>query len=530
VEPSGSELVLPFAVIEREGTQAEEFPIDMTLATILADVEKQREKAGMLRRREETLEFTSLLYWPIIITPWREGRHLVFDGMGVWSYVFSHGRIPDARSFAAAAGATRDYRSLKGLLTERAAYFDAFANLDNVPIMGLFIHEEFMRDILAHLALAKPRPLRGNPVLSSRLSEEDARKAVDRMRGLVTTMLTDREALAAAATGMEHALDTAKRDLAAQREATLQSYGNRIEGIRPDVNAKVAALEREREAKWSSMQPKLLDLQSSVRKADADLAAWDVEAKRRDDLAAAARARERRDAARADLERTRAQIAKYQDEMAQTRANFDRQVQAQWDRIRELERERDAEVAKLDKEEQNLVALVGKLSLGIGGLPRQLEEGVRFLESQGVQAAISDVTTVRMPIMVASFASDRGRRLVVYPPMVAKAGKGVLGGIKSTFGGAVLPLEPKTQQFEEIFRAGIEKAAAEDASLAAYLASIGNGNNLLHLANLKETLASGLARMKAQGWIKDKHERELIEALERHIAAAARTAPRGGAP
>ncbi|HEV8595785.1 MAG TPA: hypothetical protein VGR51_09675, partial [Thermoplasmata archaeon] len=107
----GSELVLPFAVIEREGGAAEEFPFEMTLATVLADVEKQREKAGMLRKREEGLEFASILYWPIVVAPWREGRHLVFDGMGVWSYVFPQGRIPDARAFAAAVDGAKDYKA-----------------------------------------------------------------------------------------------------------------------------------------------------------------------------------------------------------------------------------------------------------------------------------------------------------------------------------------------------------------------------------------------------------------------------------
>jgi len=65
----------------------------------------------------------------------------------------------------------------------------------------------------------------------------------------------------------------------------------------------------------------------------------------------------------------------------------------------------------------------------------------------------------------------------------------------------------------------------QDPSLAAYLASVGNGSNLLHLANLRELLRQGLAGLRAQGWIRDRHERDLIEALERHIALAAPSAP-----
>ncbi|MEK6852121.1 MAG: hypothetical protein AABY30_06250, partial [Candidatus Thermoplasmatota archaeon] len=376
-----SELVLPFAVIEREGGVAEEFPLEMTLATILADVEMQREKAGMLRRREEALEFASMLYWPMVVVPWRENRHLVFDGMGVWSYVFAQGRIPDARSFAGAIDAAKDYKSLLGLLNERAAYFDQFSNVDHVPIMGLFIHEEFMRDVLAHIALAKPRQLRGNPLLTPRLAPEHAKTAVERMRDVIEAMAKDLDALATAGKALEGALARARTELAALREKTAQAYGKKIDGIRPDVNAQVAKTEREREERWSAMQPKMLDLQAQARKVEADLAAWDAESRRRDDMAAASQARERRDTTRRDLERIRSDVARYQDEMAQARGNFDRQIQAQWDRIREVERERDAEVAKLGQEEQNVAALVGKLSLGLGGLTRQLQESVRFLDS-----------------------------------------------------------------------------------------------------------------------------------------------------
>jgi len=528
MEEPTSELVLPFAVIEREAGVAEEFPLEMTLATVLADMEKQREKAGLLRKREETLEFASMLYWPIVVVPWRDDRHLVFDGMGVWSYVISQGRIPDPDPFTAAADAAKDHTTLLALLTARAAYFDAFATVENLPIMGLFIHEEFMRDVLAHMALAKPRQVRGTPMLTPRLSQEHAKSAVGRMREVGITMSKDVEALARARGSLEEAQNRVRAQLSRTREETIQRFGARIEGVRPEVNARVAQLEREREERWVAMQPKLLDLQSHVRKVEADLAGWEQEARRKDNPEAASNAKKKREEARGEWDRARGDVARYQDEMAQTRSNYDRQVQAQWDRIREIERERDAEIARLNQEEQSLIGLVGRVLLGIAGLTRQLEERIRFLEGQGVPATVSGATVVRMPILVGSLTSERGRRLIVYPPMVAKAGKGVLGGIKSTLGGAVLPLEPKTQQFEEIFRGGIEKALAEDASLAAYLGSAGNANNLLHLGNLREMLSKGLREMKAQGWIKDKHERELIKALEHHIQWATRSAPRSG--
>ncbi len=520
--------MLPFAVIERDEGKAEEFPLEMTLATILADVEKQRERAGLLRRREEALEFASLLYWPVIVTPWRENRHLVFDGMGVWSYVFPQGRIPETRTFLNGLEMARDHRGIHTFLNERGAYFDNFAGVEHMPILGLFIHEEFMLDVLSHLALGKPRELRGNPVLRPRLTPDQAEQSMHKIRGLIETMMRDSEALSAVEKALESSLGRARKELEELREKTAHMYARKIEVIQPDVNAQVAKLEREREEKWAAMQPKLLDFQAQVQKAEADLAMWDAASRNRDDPTASQRARERRDVARREVLRTREQVDKYREEMTNTRTNYDRQVQAQWERIRSLERERDAEIQKLFQEEQAVVALVSRLTMGVRNLSKKVAEGVQFLESQGVAASIEGTTLVNMPIMVAGLASDRGRRMIIYPPMVARSGKGVLGGLKTAFGGAVLPLEPKTERFEELFRDGIEKALAEDASLAAYLTSVGNANNILHLGNLKPLLTKGLGEMKAQGWIKDKHERKLLQNLERHIAAASRTMPKAG--
>jgi hypothetical protein len=46
------------------------------------------------------------------------------------------------------------------------------------------------------------------------------------------------------------------------------------------------------------------------------------------------------------------------------------------------------------------------------------------------------------------------------------------------------------------------------------------------MRDLPEMLAKGLAEMKNQGWIKDKHEKELLASLQKHIALASSTAPR----
>jgi len=236
-EPAG-QLVLPFAVIEREGGAGQEFPLEMTLATVLADLENEREKAGLLRRREESMEFASLLYWPIVVTPWRENRHLVFDGMCVWSYVFPQGRIPDAQAFSQAVDAAKDYQAIQSILKARATSFDAFGSTENHPIMGLFIHEEFMRDVLAHIALARPREIRGSPMLEPRLSPVHVAESVKRLHAIVASMMSDIDEVGAAGVSVDAALARARDELGVLRDWTGRSFANKIDAIKPDFSGK----------------------------------------------------------------------------------------------------------------------------------------------------------------------------------------------------------------------------------------------------------------------------------------------------
>jgi len=328
-----SNLVLPFAVVEREGGPTEEFPFDMTLATVLADVEMQREKAGVLRKREESLEFVSLVYWPIVVAPWREDRHLVFDGMGVWSHVFSVGKIPDARGFAASLDAATDYRALLGLFQTHAAFFDDFQDTERIPVMGLFVHEDLLRDILSHAALAKPRRLRSSGLLVPRLTPEQAKNATQKMRSLLSAISESQSSLTEAGQALDHSQSRARGEIAALRELSIQTYAGRLEGLRSEVTSRAAALEKERDDRWAASQSQFLEMQAAVQKSEADVQHWDVETKTkygpdRDD------AIQRLAGSRVDLDRAREQAQRLQRDMAQAREDYERQMRTHCGRSR----------------------------------------------------------------------------------------------------------------------------------------------------------------------------------------------------
>ncbi len=521
--------VLPFALMTGRG-EAQEFPLEMTYAAILADIEKHRTKAGIIRKKEERIGFVSTVHWPILVVPWREGRYLVFDGMAVWSFVFEDHRIPSTEAFIRAVTTCKDYKGFIAVESSHTTYFRDFVDIERIPVMGLFIHEEFMKDLLSHIALAKSREAAYGSFLESRLPVAEAKASVTKLEKLISFGRKELEGLEKAKDELSEALETYREEINRVVDKTKDKYHQKIEAIRPDVTAKVAQLEKKRDEMWSMMQPRLLLLQGESRRLESEVTHWTTESKRKDvGPEAVTKARDRLAASKRDLDRARADVQKYQDEMSKARAGYDKQIQNQWERIRTLERERDAEVNKLLEDQRNMTTRASRLFQDMEGLRRRKEDEISFVESQGVQVpSFVGSEIVYMPLMICSLMGQKGMRYMVYPPMIAKTGKGVIGGIQSMFGGLVLPLEPKTKQFDETFRGGIERALIEDSSLATYIGSASMSANILHRNDLHFILAKGLAEMKSQGWIKDKHEKELLQSLQKHISTAASTAPPKG--
>ena len=518
--------VLPFALLS-SGTSTEEFPIEMTYATILADLEKHRAKAGLLRKQEETMSFVSMINWPIITVPWREGRHLVFDGMTVWSHVFEDRRVASTEAFAKALNACKNFKDLIAFEASHGAFYRDFASVERLPVMGLFIHEEFMKDLLEHIGLAKASEGRGASFLEPRLPSSEAANAVKKISDMILAgrkMLADLEQTKGI---LKAAVDRFRKEIDGAIDETKKHFNVKIEAIKPDVTQKVAQLERKRDETWASMQPRLLSLQGEVKRLESEESHWHTESKRKDTAPeATAMAKERLHMARRDMKKAKDDAEKYQEEMASTRSDFDKQVQAQWERIRSLERERDARVTALVNDQSSMTQKASQIHNNMEELKRRKEDEITWIEAQGVPIPPQLTSEViYMPLMVCSLQGDKGVRYMVYPPMIAKSGKGVLGGIQSMFGGLVLPLEPKTKEFDETFRGGIEKALVEDRSLATYIGSVSMSSNILHMKELPDMLMRGLAEMKNQGWIKDKHEKELLASLQKHIAIASATAP-----
>ena len=119
---------------------------------------------------------------------------------------------------------------------------------------------------------------------------------------------------------------------------------------------------------------------------------------------------------------------------------------------------------------------------------------------------------------------------MVFPPLQVRKELGIGGALKRLFGGIVLPLEPRTAQFDKLLRPTMEDALARDPWLASATQELTRAADVLVDPDLFERLQQGLADLRREGWITKKQEEEFLQAYAERARRRAGGGPEGPGP
>ncbi len=142
--------------------------------------------------------------------------------------------------------------------------------------------------------------------------------------------------------------------------------------------------------------------------------------------------------------------------------------------------------------------------------------------------ALAPVRVVWLPLWMATLRSPKGVRQVAFPPMQVRGGVGLGGTLKRLLGGIVLPLEPRTAQFDKVLRPTMEEAVARDPWLSAATQELTRAADVLVDPDLLVRLQEGLSDLRSQGWVSKKQEEEYFRVYSdraRRRAESGRPAP-----
>jgi len=516
-------ITLPFAVAEeiddKTGqTVFKNLPEHITFTTILIDIEGERKKAGLIFKDEEKIALVSQVYYPLAIIPWMHERDLVMDPMGIWNHAFDYHRIVNVEIIMNELNGVQEIKDMKNALVRCVNATKEIAGVTKVEIKGMFYHEEFMKDLLQHMHLVQATG-ETKGFLRPKLDRDYLEMSVKAMHDLLEKNEEDIEKVSALSTFTHEKGTLWNETIDARIKTITDDYNQRIEILRPQVEEKVKDLERKKSAEDTVIHQKIEEREKELATVTTKVTGYEQNYQKfkgyKDKRIEAERERTKLNETVREQRTIKSRIRDLEKKHRETSEQYKTLIAREWDKINKLTKERDDQISALKFEKDQVNNALADLLSILNSLIEHKHKDIEELENQGVLTpTFSRGDYVYLPLYVGVLEAKDKRRILVSPPMVAKKGKGVIGGLRSAFGGLVLPLEPKTEQFEKTFKSGIEEALLKDGIFAEAITRASQEVNLLGRQDTYNIVCNGLETLLKEGWIKDKHYTQLKERFE----------------
>ena len=501
------EVTLSFAMRWLEDGSQQELPASIVLATILIAVETERRRLVHLLTGggNEEIEAIANIFWPLLVLPGPVPPQIaIFDGTGVWTRTFRYTLLPpmdQVHLVLERPGTETDFVNLSRTLIP---LFGHDPGAETLTVEGFLpVDPPLLFDVLSHSDLRSDPQVPHAGFLPARHDAPWYRDVVAQMQRWLDRFEQDLATLAAIREGvvqrvahitteMDKDFRRFQEETQRQRQEVLQSIGVELDSL--DVRHQQAA-------RGHLEGIRIAQAQAAIAQASASTADTLVQrAKHRQTQTEhhAARAREAERMARQadrDVEDHRRELERVHE---QARAELERAT----GRAAKLEQEYAGRLATLELSRDEFVATAGDLVKAIDGqlAARSMQKNLLagyFLPL----TSLADVRVIWFPLWAATLRGPRGIRQLVFPPMQVRTGTGLVDALKSLFGGVVLPLEPKTAQFDKVLRSTMEDALQRDPWLSVATQELSRAADVLADPDLLQRLDEGLTELRTAGWI-----------------------------
>lgn len=512
------EFTLGFAMISDEAGGVHELPEPTLLATILVAVEADRRslRHRLSGRGEEEIEGIANLFWPLVVLPGRNQPEVaIFDGTGVWKRAFRYTLLPNLEQVPTL---------LEGNLTP-AEYLERMRN-----VLPLLAHDPGA-EVLSVEGFLPIDP----PLLFDVLSQSDYRNDPQSPHAGFLPARHDVRWYHETVAQMYHWLDRFDADL------------EKLKGVRDRIHKTLEEAERRFDVEYGRLEGESRErVREATAQADAEIA--ELQSSHRTQVqqhiarireAQAAIVHSETSAATADTLSFRATHRRTQEE-AHTQRRRQAEVQVrnanrqgaesrkEIERIHAQERsDLEHAIAKVTQVEQRFARALADWELFRDEFSAAGNDLLQAIDGQIAArsgqknllagyflpvASLSGVRVVWFPLWTATLRGPAGVRQLIFPPMRVRAEKRLGGTLKQLFGGVVLPVEPRTAQFDKILRTTMEDALRKDTWLSAATQELTRAADVLVDADVLDRLQIGLRALGREGWITPRQEESFLAA------------------
>lgn len=527
------EVTLSFAMRWLEDGSQQELPASIVLATILIAVENERRRLVHLFTGGggEEIEAIANVFWPLIVIPGPAPPQVaLFDGTGVWTRTFRYTLLPPMDQVHALldrpSTAAEFVAQSRGLLplfghdpgAERLTV-EGFLPVDPPLLFDVLSHSDFRSDPqVPHAGFLPAR--HEAPWYRDVVSQ--MQRWLDRFEQDLATLTAVREQVAQRTMQITEQLDQELRrmdeEVQRQRVEALQSIQNEIATIEArHTQATRGHLEGIRVA-----QSRVAHAQASATTADTLVQRARHRQMETEHHAARAREAERvaRQAER-DVDDLRREMERLH---AQQRVELERAIA----RSGQVEQEYARRLAERELARDEFTNASADLMKAIDGQLAARSMQKNLLEGYFIPLpSLAQVRVIWFPLWTATLRGPRGLRQIVFPPMQVRTGTGLVDTLKSLFGGVVLPLEPKTAQFDKVLRTTMEESLQKDPWLSVATQELSRAADVLVDPDLLSRFEDGLTELRSAGWITAKQAADFRRTYSTRAARRAGAAAGG---
>jgi hypothetical protein len=534
------EVTLGFAIVNEKSGETRELPEPTVLATILIAVEHDRR--GILNRVaasfEEEVDAVANLFWPfLVIHGGGADQAAIFDGTGVWKRTFRYTLMPSMDGIRPLQDASRTPEDYLVRMRALTPYLGRDAGAEILTVEGFLpLDPPLLFDVLSQSRFRSDPQSPHAAFLPARHKVEWYNEEVGQMRTWLDRFENDLKVLGEIRAQIDTILKETERRLGEEYRKAEEAARERAQKEAARADAEVGRLQQSHHAEVQRHLETIRKAQGVIAHSEAAIATSDTLAfrashRRADPAPHQSRGKQAQNAVRVANRQIGESRRAIEQVHEQQRAAQEQAIA----KVAEVERASAQALAQKELFRDEYVAAGSDLLQSIDGQIAARSSQRNLLAGYFLPLpSLASVSVVWFPLWIATLRSSKGVRQIVFPPMQLRAGVGLGGTLKRLFGGIVLPLEPRTAQFDKVLRPTMEEALARDPWLSAATLELARAADILVDPDVLQRFQEGLGELRRQGWISHKQEtdffRSYTDRLHRragHGAGVAGAVPTG---
>jgi len=541
VQRKNEKSLLPFATL----TQASEEPFtkDAERAAVYCLAELDRDKGGgfFKKRPPEKLVFIAEVYYPFWVASFSD-LVLLVDGLNVASHSIPYSVLPDFKVFRDELKVRSETRQAYAtFLSNNLNYFQVTGNEETEVIDGLITDADFLKEFMLYSneAITTDAPVVDSVLVSPAKDEAAILSMTKKLADLQSKFLGDVTEL----NGLIKLLNLKTKDfldvLREEVKETEEKFSKPIKAakaalekltaqINKEYTEKITDASNQFEQETLAAQKEIITLEKTKEQLTAEIEHCDAEIKtaeiNKDDVSEQ-KWKEKRN----ELKKEIPEISKKSKELTekikeieenkkqaifQLKSENDAKIKEASKDLLAIESSRDAEISIFQKEMEKLEELTANIIKQIDQLAKMREATIAEFDNLGIQQKKDTPALIHMPFYLVRYQAGANMRYTFFAPSFVGS-VSVSTKLKSAMGKVKISqlFQPRSKKI--IFT--LNKFAVlleEDVVFGREINDACRKANLLDVENLKQSIASGLDKLQADGWLSEQEWKSFNQTMK----------------